>query len=69
MRNKSGFRYTLAAVFDVRTTFYTGTSHSLVKKDRQETKVAPKSGAYFSDSWSIKIRKGSRNKQNTRSLT
>lgn len=46
MRNKSGFRYSLAAVFDVRTTFYTGATHSVVKKERKEAKIAPKSGVY-----------------------
>lgn len=44
MRNKSGNVYTVESIYDVRSTFYTGANHRLVKKDRQARKVAPKSG-------------------------
>lgn len=44
MLNKSSKVYTINAIIVVRTTLYTGQTHSVVKKERKEIKLAPKSG-------------------------
>jgi hypothetical protein len=47
MNNRSNKVYTIDYIIGVRTTLYTGITKSMVKKERSQTKVGPKTGMNF----------------------
>lgn len=46
MYNKSNKVYTVETVIGIRSTLYTGITKSVVKKDRRDVRVGPKTGIY-----------------------
>ena len=46
MLNKSNKVYTVQTIIGIRSTLYTGVTKSVVKKDRREIRVGPKTGQF-----------------------
>ena len=47
MFNKSNKVYTVNTVIGIRSTLYTGVTKSVVKKDKRDIRVGPKTGTFY----------------------
>ncbi len=55
MYNKSNKVYTVHTVIGIRSTLYTGVTKSVVKKDKMDIRVGPKTGNFHNVSKHFKI--------------